>query len=257
MINITPIPAFNDNYIWIISHANSRQAIVVDPGIANDTLQHLDQKKYKLAGVLVTHHHADHTGGIAELIEKHPAPVYGPAKDSVPTCSYPLKEGDKIDFPEMELSFNVLDVPGHTKGHIAFYGNNMLFCGDTLFAAGCGRVFEGTMAQMAQSLKKLSALPSQTKVYCAHEYTANNLAFAVTVEPNNEHIHKRIKETQHLRKNNMPTVPSTLELELTTNPFLRCDAPDVIKAAESHANQKLHNNPVDVFKELREWKDAF
>jgi hydroxyacylglutathione hydrolase len=257
MIHIEPISAFHDNYIWMISHPESSRVIVVDPGESSAVLRILKDRKRTLAGIFITHHHHDHTGGIAELITEFPAPVFGPAQDSVALCDRPLNEGKKINFPELNMTFHILDIPGHTLGHIAFVGEGYVFCGDTLFTAGCGRLFEGTAEQMVNSLNKLASLPDETLIYCGHEYTAANLTFAATVEPNNFAIQQRIQETAEKRSQGLPTVPSTLFTEKQTNPFLRCHQLEVVKAAEMYCKKPLFNDPVAVFSVIREWKNHF
>ena len=257
MLNIHPIPAFYDNYIWMISHPESKEAVIVDPGQSQGVITALSTTGYTLKAILVTHHHHDHTGGIKSLAERYRAPIYGPANENIPACTHPLKEGDEVPLLSMNLVLRVMDIPGHTKGHIAYFGSGLLFCGDTLFGAGCGRIFEGTPAQMVQSLQKLSNLPPETKVYCAHEYTAANLRFAKLIEPENMDIKLRIKDTEVIRSQNKPTLPSTIAIEKLTNPFLRCDEPAVIKSAEKYANKRLQDEPNGVFTTIRQWKDKF
>jgi len=231
-LDIIPIRALKDNYIWMIVNSDKKLAVVIDPGEAKPVLDILDHQKIKLTAILVTHHHWDHTNGIAELLEHYPVPVY----------RSPLE--NKLVIPELDLDFTVLKIPGHTHDHIAFFGLNSVFCGDTLFCAGCGRVFEGTHEQMFESLQKLSQLPDHTKIYCGHEYTQRNLKFAKTVEPNNPNF------------NLQSTVPSTIHIEKLTNPFFRCEISEVHKAVENYCGKKL-SMPVDVFRELRIWKDNF
>jgi len=257
MLKITPIDALQDNYIWLLRETNHRGAIVVDPGEAKPVLETLTRGQLSLTAILVTHHHWDHTNGIAELLKQYPtAIVFGPAKEKVFGCKHFMQENDQTAIPNFSTQFKVLDIPGHTLGHIAYYGANALFCGDTLFTAGCGRIFEGTPEQMYQSLSKLAALPATTKIYCGHEYTLANLKFAAHVEPNNTDTQQRIKQVQQLRAQQLPSVPATLMLELQTNPFLRCESPSIISAVEYHIKKKL-DNPVDVFAHLREWKNSF
>ena len=227
MYEIFPIPAFNDNYIWAIIHPNVNQCIIVDPGDAAPVIDFLEQKHLKMDAILITHHHWDHTGGIPELVKHHEVKVYGPASDHVSRVDFHLKEGDQIEFKELKLEFSVLDIPGHTAGHIAFYNDKIAFTGDTLFTAGCGRLFEGTAEQMYQSLEKLKKLSPSIQVYCGHEYTEDNLKFAKLVEPNNKTLQQRIKTTREYREHEFPTVPAPLALELQTNPFLRCQEPEV------------------------------
>ena len=257
MLTIEPICAFHDNYIWMISHPESSRVIIVDPGEADGVLAVLKERQFSLAAILITHHHHDHTGGIKALIEAYPAPVYGPAYDAVALCDRPLTEGDKVDLPDLKLSFQVLDIPGHTSGHIAFVGGGAVFCGDTLFTAGCGRLFEGTAEQMVCSLAKLARLPDDTLIYCGHEYTAANLRFAAAVEPGNVAILERIRAVSLKRAQGLPTVPAPLALEKQTNPFLRCHEPSVIDAAENHCGKSLSSDLIGVFSVIREWKNQF
>lgn len=252
---VNAITALQDNYIWAIVHPNIQQCVVVDPGEATPVIDFLQNRELQLNAILITHHHWDHTGGIEQLLEKFPdVQVLGPANESILGMTTFLNEGDIIEFPEMGLYLNVLDIPGHTLGHIAFYGHGNLFCGDTLFTAGCGKIFEGTVEQMHQSLQKLSALPEETLIYCGHEYTQQNLRFAQVVEPTNQEITKRAADVARTRRQNQPTVPAPLLLEKLSNPFLRTHALDVKNAAEEYAGHSL-NSEVDVLKTLREWKN--
>jgi hydroxyacylglutathione hydrolase len=257
MLTIEPIPAFNDNYIWLLYDTQSREAAVVDPGDAAPVLQTLQDMQLKLTGILITHHHFDHVGGVAELVTACNPVIYGPHNPAIAGISQRLRAGDRIEV--LGQSFEVLEVPGHTLDHIAYYhGGDMplLFCGDTLFAGGCGRLFEGTPAMMHQSLQKLAALPPATRVYCAHEYTLANLAFARAVEPDNVELLRRVADAEATRARDEPTVPSDLGLELATNPFLRCSREDLI--ASLQAQGKLAGkSPVDVFATVRGWKDQF
>lgn len=240
--------------------SNDQEAIVVDPGDAQPVLDALTAHNLKLTAILLTHHHQDHVGGVQKLVEKTNAPVFGPANDNIPLCDTFLFEGDKIENAALQLDLTVLDVPGHTAGHIAytgtFKGRQVLFCGDTLFAAGCGRLFEGTPAQMDASLSKLAALPGQTKVYCAHEYTLSNMRWALVVEPDNQMLQDWQIVALAQRKRGEATVPSTIRQELACNPFLRARQPDVARAATQWAKRKL-DTPVEVFAALREWKNSF
>lgn len=256
MYKIQPIPAFQDNYIWMIIHRESKQALIVDPGAPEDVIKTLEEHNLSLAGILITHHHYDHTGGVKEICRHHNVPVYGPRHPDLTFCNHICKEGDQIHFPSMALSLNVLEVPGHTLSHIVFYNQDWLFSGDTLFSAGCGRLFEGTPALMLNSLNKLAALPDQTKVFCAHEYTQANLKFAAMIEPENKHIQSRIVQVNTKRAQKAPTLPSTMLIEKLTNPFLRCDQPQVVAAAESKTKQTLESTTA-VFSAIRAWKDQF
>ncbi len=254
MPSIDPIPAFMDNYIWVIR--NSQHAAAVDPGDAAPLLDYLESEHLDLVAILNTHHHADHVGGNLELKERFSCSIYGPATESIPGLTHPVNGGDKVALPELGMDFEVIDIPGHTLGHIAYYGNDALFCGDTLFGCGCGRVFEGTMEQMHASLEKLSSLPENTRVYCAHEYTLANIRFAKAVEPYNEAILNREMEDAELRKRGLPTLPSTISLERSTNPFLRCGVHDVTLSAQRHAGKQLDDR-ASVFETLRMWKNGY
>ncbi len=254
-LKITPIRAFADNYIWCLTDDDSRQAAVVDPGDAAPVLAHLQAQNLSLAAILITHHHRDHTGGIARLSQAFPGiPVYGPANESIAGVTHPLGEGDTVRLEAPAASFRVMDVPGHTAGHIAYLGDNALFCGDTLFAGGCGRVFDGTMAQLAESLARIARLPAETLIYCAHEYTVDNLGFAKWVEPDNPAVLARDESALAMAEAGQPTVPSTLQLELDTNPFLRCEA-ESVRAAAQRRNPAAQTY-AEVFAEIRRWKDS-
>lgn len=253
-IRIEPIPAFNDNYFWLLVLGG--QAAIVDPGDAEPVLQRLQQRRLMLTNILVTHHHGDHVGGVAALVRSTGARVYGPRGETIPARDVALGEGDRIEV--LGLALHVLDVPGHTRGHIAYYAPALraLFCGDTLFAAGCGRLFEGTAEQMTASLAKLAQLPAETRVYCAHEYTLANLRFARAVEPDNGVLMQRQRQCVALREGGQPTVPSTIGEELDTNPFLRCDVAAVRRMAETRAGHALATT-AEAFATLRAWKNAF
>lgn len=257
MTTIIPIPAFRDNYIWAVR--NGERAAVVDPGDAAPVLAWLDASGVQLCAIIATHHHADHVGGVPELRAKYDVPVFGPAREAIPQRTHALSDGDRIDVPDVGLSLALLDIPGHTAGHIAYYTTGddpLLFCGDTLFAAGCGRIFEGTPEQMWTSLSKLAALPAATRVYCGHEYTLANLAFAQAVEPGNDAIRARIASARAKRDRNVPTLPSTIGDELATNPFLRAGVPGVMAAAAAHAQRPMAS-VVDSFATLRQWKNDY
>lgn len=256
--SIRPIKAFSDNYIWLI--ARNGLACVVDPGDATPVLAQLEQDKLKLTAILLTHHHADHVGGVMDLIQATGAAVYGPAMERLPHCDHLMSEGDRVELQGLATSLSVMDVPGHTAGHIAYVGQvsgePVLFCGDTLFAAGCGRLFEGTPAQMHASLSKLAALDPRTAVYCAHEYTLSNLKWACQVEHHNQSLQAWQQHAISLREKDIPTVPSNIGQELSCNPFLRTQQPDVARAAASWASREL-TSEVEVFAALREWKNSF
>ena len=252
MFKIVPVSAFTDNYIWVIH--DQYYAVVVDPGEAKPVLDFLEQKKLKLTAILNTHHHIDHVGGNLELLQQFQIPVYGPGSEAIPTVTHRLKEGDSVYLSEFSLRLNILDIPGHTAGHIAYYGANLLFCGDTLFSCGCGRLFEGTAQQMYISLNKLAGLPDKTGVYCGHEYTLANINFARLVEPENQAITQLQISAEKQRKSNLPTLPSTIAMEKACNPFLRCNQPEVIRNASNYAGKSL-TDPVSVFAAIREWKN--
>ncbi len=226
---------------------------VVDPGDPAPVFTFLEENNCKLTDILVTHHHHDHSGGVLELHEASDATVYGPSHEAIPYCDHRLSEGDTITLPDIDIQFKVLDVPAHTRGHIAFVGDNMLFCGDTLFAAGCGRLFEGTAEEMHRALNKFAALPGETKVYCGHEYTVRNLQFAKEVEPHNTAITARLIDVEKLAAAQTVTLPSRIDIERDTNPFMRCDQPAVKQAAEKHIGHAL-TSPSDVLQVIRDWK---
>jgi len=256
MPTIIPIPAFADNYIWLIH--DGRHAAAVDPGDAAPVLAHLDAHGLTLTAILATHHHNDHVGGVRELLERFDVPVFGPANENIPGRTRALREGDAFDVPALGMTLSVLDIPGHTAGHVALFdaAAPLVFCGDTLFAAGCGRLFEGTPAQMWSSLSKLAALPGDTRVYCGHEYTLANLRFAQAVEPRSADLAARVARDGAVRARGEPTVPSTLADERATNPFVRAAVPSVRAAAEAHAGRPLPD-PVESFAVLRQWKNEF
>ena len=253
-MKIIPVPAFEDNYIWLI--CDGRYAAAVDPGDAEPVLGYLGHHGLRLAAILITHHHGDHTGGIEALLKHAAVPVYGPRKENIPGITVPVGTGDTVRLPELGVELAVLDVPGHTAGHVAYYGANSLFCGDTLFTCGCGKLFEGTPAQMHASLQKLASLPDDTQVYCAHEYTLENILFAKKVEPANRQLLEREARDCRTREQGRPTLPSSIALEKATNPFLRCEHPAVIEAA-SRFSGALLDDTVKVFAAVREWRNGF
>ncbi|WP_353234569.1 hydroxyacylglutathione hydrolase [Diaphorobacter ruginosibacter] len=259
-MNLLPLPAFSDNYIWVIHDA--KNAIVVDPGDADTVFDFLRREELSLGAILVTHHHGDHVGGVADLQAGTGARVYGPAHEVMPEPITRVSQGDTVHVPGLGLAFQVIDVPGHTAGHIAFFcphldGRPVLFCGDTLFSGGCGRLFEGTPAQLQASLDALAALPGDTRVCCAHEYTLSNLKFARAVEPSNTALLQYQKDCIALRDADQPTLPSTLRQELAINPFLRTREPVVADAAKGFDARVNPGDAVSVLAALREWKNNF
>ena len=256
MLDVITVPAFSDNYIWLIRSPDQPYVAIVDPGDAEPVLRVMQKDSLIPAAILITHHHADHTGGVRRLLSEYEnLPVYGPSRESIPTITHPLTGGEQITLDKINATFMVMDVPGHTAGHLAYYGHGMLFCGDTLFTAGCGRLFEGTAEQMTASLEKIAALPDETLVYCAHEYTLDNLVFAKTAEPDNHDLDMRIEESHRLRDQDIPTVPSTLLLEKKTNPFLRYHLPNMSTAIEQFVGKQLNSNS-ERFAAIRYWKDT-
>ena len=256
MLNVHPIPAFDDNYIWLLTEPPGREAVVVDPGDADPVLEHLTAAGLRLRAVLVTHHHGDHVGGLAELAQVFPGlAIIGPRDPRIRALTERVGEGETIQPPGLATRFTVLDVPGHTSTHIAFLGAGALFCGDTLFTGGCGRVFDGTFEQLSASLRRIADLDPHTQCYCAHEYTLSNLGFARWVEPDSPALLTRIAAAEATRADGLPTVPSSLADELATNPFLRTGEPLVIAAAERFAGHRLTGHAA-VFTALRRWKDA-
>ena len=233
LIHIDPIEAFQDNYIWLIH--NDQNCVIVDPGDAGPVISALERKNLNLVAILITHHHADHIGGVIALQEKYPhIKIFAPQKDKYDFVNISLKNGDEINIPELQINYKIIEIPGHTRGHIAYYDKKNLFCGDTLFACGCGKIFDGTHEQMYNSLKKISALPKDTKIYCAHEYTKKNISFALSLDPDDTNLKLR----KALVFNMKNTIPSSLEEELKTNPFLKCTS-------------------LEAFKRLRDLKDQY
>jgi hydroxyacylglutathione hydrolase len=269
---IVPLPVFTDNYVWLvldgaplaaagtlaqtIQAAGARHCAVVDPGDGPATVALLEQAQLQPCAILVTHHDRDHVAGIPELTARWRCPVYGPAGDQPGTVTHVVDEGDRIHLPAKLGDFTVLTTPGHTAHHVAYLGDNRLFCGDTLFGAGCGRVKYSTALALFQSLEKLAQLPTTTEVYCAHEYTLANLRFAQYVEPDNLALRERWQQVCRLREIGQPSLPSTLGLELDSNPFLRCAVPQVRAAVERFSGRALQSK-AEVFAELRRWKDNF
>lgn len=251
---VVALRAFADNYIWTLRDAT--HAVVVDPGDAQPVLDYLEREKLQLAAILNTHHHADHVGGNAALLARHPAPVYGPRDERIAEVSVRLADGEGFTLPHFGIAMETLEIPGHTRSHVAFFGGGMLFCGDTLFAAGCGRLFEGTPRQMYDSLTRLSRLPDDTLVYCGHEYTLSNLRFARAAEPDNTRLPELEARMQALRDRDQPTLPSTIGQEKATNPFLRVGEAGVIRSASTRAQKQL-SDPVSVLAAIRDWKNQF
>jgi hydroxyacylglutathione hydrolase len=265
-LEIVPIPAFADNYIWAMVAGD--KCVVVDPGDAAPVLEFLTRDKLTLTAILVTHHHADHIGGVDDLTRRWSVPVYGPAGENIACLTHRLLEGDSVLLPDfVDAPFRVIEVPGHTSGHIAYVSGDILFCGDTLFAAGCGRLFEGTAAQLHDSLTRLAALPETTRVYCTHEYTLANLRFALTVDADNADVLARSFVEHDRRARGEPTLPSTIALERATNPFLRCASKSVVDAVLAHSSptrtgdanfdDTIVSDEVSVFARLRHWKNEF
>ena len=251
MFEISFIPAFKDNYIWLLTRG--KRAFVVDPGDAAPVISRLEADDLTLEGILITHHHPDHQGGIAELLARWPVEVYAPANESITGCTRPLSGGEQIDV--LGQMVEVMVVPGHTLGHLAYLAPGALFCGDTLFGAGCGRLFEGTPEQMSASLDRIAALPDDTLVYCAHEYTEMNLRFALAVEPDNLALHARVVKVAAQRAAGLPSVPSSLGEEKGTNPFLRCTETAVIEAGLQHA--AVNRKKEAIFAAIRSWRNGF
>jgi hydroxyacylglutathione hydrolase len=257
MLQVTPVRAFADNYIWLIhSPRDASKVVAVDPGDAKPVEQALAQRNLTLAGILITHHHKDHVGGVADLLQSRTVPVFGPATENTPGEPTRVRQGDRVAIESLGLQFSVLDIPAHTAGHIAYVGHGAVFSGDTLFSAGCGRVFEGTAEQMVDSLAKLAALPPETLVYCGHEYTLNNLKFALAVEPDNADVASYMEECREKSARDEATVPSSIRRERNVNPFLRCDRQSVKQAAEAQAGRRLQNT-TEIFAVIRQWKDGY
>lgn len=258
-LDVLTIPAFHDNYLWLVH--DGRFAVAVDPGDADAISRALDANGLELTAILTTHHHADHVGGVAGLVRQWDVPVFAPLHDRIDGATVRLGEGGRVELDRPAVAFSVLDVPGHTRGHIAYVretpGARWVFCGDTLFAGGCGRLFEGTPEMMLASLDKLAALPGDTLMFCAHEYTVSNLRFALAMEPGNEALRQRFVQAQAMRAEGVPTVPSTIALERDTNPFLRCGSAEIRATLREAGRIGPDAGPVEVFAALREWKNTF
>jgi len=253
-VTIAPIRAFKDNYIWCLRRG--RSAAVVDPGDARPVLDYLAAEGLHLEAILATHHHNDHVGGNVALLQQYNVPVFGPGRERIPGMTRGLGQDDEIEVPGIGVRLRALDIPGHTAGHIAYFGEGLLFCGDTLFSCGCGRLFEGTPAQMHDSLTRLASLPGETLVYCGHEYTLSNLRFAAAADPGNPAVAAREVSTRAALERGNPSLPSTLEVERAANPFLRVREPALVESASRQAGKTL-TDPVQVFAALRQWKDGF
>ena len=251
---IIPLRAFADNYVWTLRDA--RCAAVVDPGDARPVLDYLRREALELVAILNTHHHADHVGGNGGLLARWKVPVFGPHDDRIREVTHRLKDGSRCTLPHFGIEFEVFEIPGHTRTHIAFHGGGMLFCGDTLFAAGCGRLFEGTPRQMHDSLSRLMQLPDDTRGYCGHEYTLSNIRFARAADPGNAALRELEATAQGLRDRDLPTLPSTIGQEKATNPFVRVREPAVVASASRFAGKAL-SDPVSVLGAIREWKNGF
>jgi len=268
MNDVIAIPAFQDNYIWLISADNgsgannSRPLTIVDPGDERPVLDYLHMTHQTPGAILVTHQCHDHVDGVRAILAHHSIPVYGPATEMIPGMTHPVKQDDRITMSN-ELQFQVIDVPGHTAGHVAYYeagSPGRLFCGDTLFAGGCGRLHTGLYDEMFLSLQKIAALPDDTLIYCAHEYTLANLKFALHLDPDNIALQARMEQARKMRANGEITIPSPLIAEKNTNPFLRCHTPAIVKAAEQYASQTAQPQPTSaaaVFRLIRHWKNNF
>ncbi|AXF08694.1 hydroxyacylglutathione hydrolase [Paraburkholderia graminis] len=259
-LEYVPVPAFEDNYIWVVS--DGHHAVVVDPGEAAPVRAYLAKRGWRLSAILLTHHHQDHVGGVADLLNGQDVPVYGPAGEAIERVTQRLENGDRVTIAAPALELSVLDVPGHTSGHIAYFqaadpgGTPHVFCGDTLFACGCGRLFEGTPQQMLASLDSLAALPGETQVHCAHEYTLSNIRFALACEPGNADLQAWRDRAADLRARNLPTLPTTIAHERAVNPFLRAGNPAVQAALQEQLQEKVSDR-LGAFTLMREWKNRF
>jgi len=253
-LEVVPLRAFADNYIWTLRDA--RCAALVDPGDARPVLDYLRAERLELVAILNTHHHADHVGGNSELLRHSRVPVYGPHDERIPEVTHPLHDGERMSLPHFGIEFTALAIPGHTRTHIAFHGAGMLFCGDTLFAVGCGKLFEGTPREMHDSLARLMQLPDHTRVYCGHEYTLANIRFARAADPENAALQALEAHARKLRDQDLPTLPSSIGQERATNPFVRCGEPPVVASASRYAGKALED-PVSVLAAMREWKNHF
>ena len=259
-LEYVPVPAFEDNYIWVV--ADGHHAVVVDPGEAAPVHAYLAKRGWRLSAILLTHHHQDHVGGVADLLNGQAVPVYGPAGEAIEHLTHRLENGDRVTIEAPALEFSVIDVPGHTSGHIAYFqaadprGTPHVFCGDTLFACGCGRLFEGTPQQMLTSLDALAALPGATEVHCAHEYTLSNIRFALACEPENAELQAWRDKATELRARHVPTLPTTIAHERAVNPFLRAGNPEVQATLQAELHETVPDR-LTAFTLMREWKNRF
>ena len=256
MLEIIPLPALKDNYIWLLKNKISRHVAIVDPSEAKPVLDHIKSHNLIPLAIMITHHHWDHVGGILEITKQFDIPVYAPKTDNIEGSTHPVGDGDVVALPELDLTLNVMAVPGHTLGAVTYFDDKQVFSGDTLFTAGCGRMFEGTPVQMHTSLSKFKTLSDDALLYCGHEYTIANLKFAAHIEPDNALIHARLKRAEICRDNNQATVPASMGEEKKTNPFLRCEESSVIDAASNYEGKAI-SDPADVFRVIRSWKDNF
>ena len=248
------LPAFDDNYIWCLRR--DARIAVVDPGDPAPVIDHLRKTGCRLSAILITHHHGDHTDGIAALLDHAPVPVYGPATEKIIGVNRPLRDRDTLPLPDLGIDLEAIEVAGHTRGHLAYYRRGTLFCGDTLFGCGCGRLFEGSAAQMHAALQRITALPTDTLIYSAHEYTASGIRFAQAVEPGNPALPGRAAAVTRTLAQGRATVPFTLAGELATNPFLRCAEPEVVASVARRLGRPPRDE-LEVFADLRQWRDHF
>ncbi len=255
-LHLKALPSLSDNYIWLIINDADSSAIIIDPGRSEPCTRFLTQENINPIAILVTHRHWDHVEGIEKLVEVYDLPVYGPASENIPCRSKALEIGDRFKLPDFPLNFEVIDLSGHTEGHIGYLTDGMFFSGDTLFSSGCGRLLGGTALQLHNSLQRIKALPRDLTIYCTHEYTIDNLHFALKVEPDNEEIQLRLDEAKALRSNNQPTLPFTIDQEILYNPFLRTDRQSIKNAVAQHSGQDIETSE-DCFRYLRLWKDGF
>jgi hydroxyacylglutathione hydrolase len=254
MLTLIPLPAFEDNYIWVWH--DDHHAVAIDPGDPTPLIAYLEAHRLVLSAVLITHHHRDHTGGNTLLRQRYNCAIHAPDNPRIPLVTHVIRGGDTVDIPELDLHFDVLATPGHTLDHLSYVGHGCLFCGDTVFGCGCGKLFEGDPAMMAASLDAILALPDATRVCCAHEYTLSNIDFAKTIDGGNPALLERERADRNLRAQGLPTLPSTLALEKATNPFLRFHTPHMTTFAESYLNRP-HPSPAEVFGAIRAAKDAW